>query len=145
MDFALQQINSEGGVLVYIRGHEGRGIGLLKKLSAYRLQDAGLDTVAANLALDEPADGREYGGAAAVLADLGLSSVRLLTNNPAKIVGLEDNGIRVSQRIPVHVGANVNNVRYLEAKRRWMGHSCPGADWVADTDESWPLLFAGLR
>ena len=145
LDFALQQINSEGGVLVYIRGHEGRGIGLLKKLSPYRLQDAGLDTVAANLALDEPADGREYGGAAAVLADLGLSSVRLLTNNPAKIVGLEDNGIRVSQRIPVHVGANVNNVRYLEAKRRWMGHSCPGADWVADTDESWPLLFAGLR
>lgn len=139
LDFALEWISREGGVLLYLRGHEGRGIGLLKKLSAYRLQDAGLDTVAANLALDEPADGREYGGAAAVLDDLGLRSVRLLTNNPEKISGLQANGIAVGASVQLHVGANANNVRYLETKRHRMGHARPAAPDCAD--QSWPLLF----
>ncbi|HET6736273.1 3,4-dihydroxy-2-butanone-4-phosphate synthase [Mycobacterium sp.] len=149
LDAALRRLAGDGGVLVYLRGHEGRGIGLLKKLAAYRLQDGGLDTVQANLALDEPADGREYGGAAAVLNDLNARSVRLLTNNPAKIAGLEDNGIVVSQCIPLHVGAVSSNVRYLETKRRLMGHFAPGAGHLdANSDEStpsWPLLYAAAR
>ncbi|MDM7490685.1 3,4-dihydroxy-2-butanone-4-phosphate synthase [Rhodococcus sp. CSLK01-03] len=128
LDAALERLAHEGGVLVYLRGHEGRGIGLLKKLAAYRLQDGGLDTVQANLELDEPADGREYGGAAAILHDLGVPSVRLLTNNPAKISGLEANGIVVSGRVPLHVGRAPANVRYLEAKRRRMGHLLPAAE-----------------
>lgn len=128
LDAALERLAHEGGVLVYLRGHEGRGIGLLKKLAAYRLQDGGLDTVQANLELDEPADGREYGGAAAILHDLGVRSVRLLTNNPAKISGLEANGIVVSGRVPLHVGRAPANVRYLEAKRRRMGHLLPAAE-----------------
>lgn len=136
LDTALARIAEEGGVLVYVRGHEGRGIGLLKKLTAYRLQDCGMDTVQANLAIDEPADGRDYGGAAAVLRDLGLNSVRLLTNNPAKIVGLEDNGVTVAECVPIHTGAAPTNVRYLQTKRRKMGHFAPGAelsrsDWTA--------------
>ncbi|WP_064076992.1 bifunctional 3,4-dihydroxy-2-butanone-4-phosphate synthase/GTP cyclohydrolase II [Prescottella equi] len=125
LDAALEQIAADGGVLVYLRGHEGRGIGLLKKIAAYRLQDHGLDTVQANLELDEPADGREYGGAAAILRDLGVGSVRLLTNNPAKIAGLEENGITVADRVPLHVGFAPANVRYLETKRRSMGHLLP--------------------
>lgn len=128
LDAALERLAHEGGILVYLRGHEGRGIGLLKKLAAYRLQDGGLDTVQANLELDEPADGREYGGAAAILHDLGVPSVRLLTNNPAKISGLEANGIVVSGRVPLHVGRAPANVRYLEAKRRRMGHLLPAAE-----------------
>ena len=128
LDAALERLAHEGGVLVYLRGHEGRGIGLLKKLAAYRLQDGGLDTVQANLELDEPADGREYGGAAAILHDLGVPSVRLLTNNPAKISGLEANGVVVSGRVPLHVGRAPANVRYLEAKRRRMGHLLPAAE-----------------
>ncbi|NGP08305.1 3,4-dihydroxy-2-butanone-4-phosphate synthase [Rhodococcus sp. 14C212] len=128
LDAALERLAHEGGVLVYLRGHEGRGIGLLKKLAAYRLQDGGLDTVQANLELDEPADGREYGGAAAILHDLGVRSVRLLTNNPAKISGLEANGIVVSGRVPLHVGRAPANVRYLETKRRRMGHLLPAGE-----------------
>ncbi|MGW3481562.1 3,4-dihydroxy-2-butanone-4-phosphate synthase [Rhodococcus indonesiensis] len=128
LDAALERLAHEGGVLVYLRGHEGRGIGLLKKLAAYRLQDGGLDTVQANLELDEPADGREYGGAAAILHNLDVPSVRLLTNNPAKISGLEANGIVVSGRVPLHVGRAPANVRYLEAKRRRMGHLLPAAE-----------------
>ena len=146
LDAALERLAREGGVLVYLRGHEGRGIGLLKKLAAYRLQDGGLDTVQANLELDEPADGREYGGAAAILHDLGVSSVRLMTNNPSKVGGLMDNGITVSERIPLHVGSAPANVRYLEAKRRQMGHFAPdcaddptsGCEFVP----SWPILYA---
>ena len=125
LDAALERIAEKGGVLVYLRGHEGRGIGLLKKLAAYRLQDDGFDTVQANLELDEPADGREYGGAAAILHDLGIGAVRLLTNNPAKISGLEENGVAVTAREPLHVGVVPANVRYLETKRRRMGHMLP--------------------
>jgi 3,4-dihydroxy 2-butanone 4-phosphate synthase / GTP cyclohydrolase II len=124
---ALELIAAEGGVLVYLRGHEGRGIGLLKKIAAYRLQDQGLDTVQANLELDEPADGREYGAAAAILRDLGVGSVRLLTNNPAKVAGLESNGVAVADQILLHVGAAPANSRYLETKRRRMGHVFPAA------------------
>ncbi|YCN57646.1 GTP cyclohydrolase II [Rhodococcus erythropolis] len=122
---ALETIGREGGVLVYLRGHEGRGIGLLKKLAAYRLQDQGFDTVQANLELHEPADGREYGGAAAILKDLGLSRVRVLTNNPDKVRGLEEHGVEVSTRLPIVVGAARANIGYLETKRSRMGHLLP--------------------
>lgn len=148
LDAALQRIARESGVLVYARGHEGRGIGLLKKLAAYRLQDEGLDTVQANLALEEPTDRREYGGAAAVLRDLGVRSVRLLTNNPAKIAGLKENGIVVSQRIPLHVGRAPDNIRYLETKRRQMGHFAPSSEdpeTNSDVLPCWPLLYAGTH
>lgn len=121
LDAALARIAQAGGALVYLRGHEGRGIGLLKKLAAYRFQDGGLDTVQANLALGEPVDSREYGAAAAILADLGCRSVQLLTNNPAKIAGLEAAGIRVVRR-PHIVGTVPANLRYLTTKRERMGH-----------------------
>ncbi|WP_422334728.1 GTP cyclohydrolase II [Rhodococcus sp. (in: high G+C Gram-positive bacteria)] len=125
LDTALARIAEDGGVLVYLRGHEGRGIGLLKKLAAYHLQDNGFDTVQANLELDEPADGREYGGAAAILTDLGIERVRLLTNNPAKVRGLEHHGLEVTARLPIVIGAVPANVRYLETKRARMGHLLP--------------------
>jgi 3,4-dihydroxy 2-butanone 4-phosphate synthase/GTP cyclohydrolase II len=122
LDAALAAVAAEGGVIVYLRGHEGRGIGLLAKLAAYQLQDSGLDTVAANTAQGLPADAREYGAAAAILADLGLDRVRLLTNNPAKLVGLAAHGVDTDQRVPLQVGATAQNVRYLAAKRDLMGH-----------------------
>jgi 3,4-dihydroxy 2-butanone 4-phosphate synthase/GTP cyclohydrolase II len=119
---AIGRTGPEGGVVVYLRGHEGRGIGLLAKLSAYALQDDGLDTVAANLEQGLPADAREYGAAAAILADLGVDGVRLLTNNPAKVDGLAAHGIDVLERVPLHVGAGPANRAYLRAKRDLMGH-----------------------
>lgn len=125
LDRALARVAADGGVVIYLRGHEGRGIGLLKKLAAYRLQDGGLDTVQANLELNEPADGREYGAAAAILHDLGLTAVRLLTNNPDKISGLEQGGIAVVRRLPLVVGSTPTTVRYLRTKRERMGHHLP--------------------
>lgn len=125
LDVALGRIATEGGVVVYLRGHEGRGIGLLKKLAAYRLQDGGMDTVQANLELDEPADGREYGAAAEILLDLGVGSVRLLTNNPDKVAGLERGGVSVVRRVPLIVGVAPPNIRYLETKVQRMGHLLP--------------------
>ncbi|MFW0786048.1 GTP cyclohydrolase II [Gordonia sp. CPCC 206044] len=122
LDAALERISRDGGVLVYLRGHEGRGIGLLKKLAAYRLQDNGMDTVDANIELDEPVDAREYGAAAAILQDLGVDQVRVMTNNPDKIRGLHDAGIDVVERVPLVAGIVPSNVRYLDAKRRRMGH-----------------------
>jgi 3,4-dihydroxy 2-butanone 4-phosphate synthase/GTP cyclohydrolase II len=119
---AMDLVGVRGGVVVYLRGHEGRGIGLLPKLAAYRLQDAGLDTVEANTAQGLPADAREYGAAAAILADLGLDDVRLLTNNPAKVEGLTEHGVGVSERLPLEVGATPHNHGYLRAKRDLMGH-----------------------
>jgi 3,4-dihydroxy 2-butanone 4-phosphate synthase / GTP cyclohydrolase II len=120
---ALAAVAAEGrGVVVYIRGHEGRGIGLVRKLQAYALQDAGEDTVDANLSLGLPADARDYGTGARILADLGVRSMRLLTNNPAKHVGLEGHGIEVLGRVPVPVHVTAENLRYLTTKRDRMGH-----------------------
>ena len=108
--------------MVYLRGHEGRGIGLLAKIGAYELQDAGLDTVQANLELGWPVDRREYGAAAAILADLGLSRVRLLTNNPAKVTGLVASGIDVVGAERIEVGHGEHNRAYLVTKKVAMGH-----------------------
>jgi 3,4-dihydroxy 2-butanone 4-phosphate synthase / GTP cyclohydrolase II len=119
---ALRQIASEGrGVLVYMR-QEGRGIGLPAKISAYKLQERGLDTVEANLKLGFPMDLREYGLGAQILVDLGLKTIRLLTNNPRKIVGLEGYGLEIVEQVPIRVKANPHNARYLKAKKEKMGH-----------------------
>lgn len=120
---ALRAVSSEGtGVVVYNRRHEGRGIGLLEKLAAYRLQDEGLDTVEANLELGFPADARHYGVDAQILGDLKVGSVRLMTNNPDKIDQLQRMGIEVSQRVPHHVAANARSGSYLSAKAAKLGH-----------------------
>jgi len=123
LEAALEVAAAEGGAVVYLRGHEGRGIGLAAKLFAYELQDHGLDTVAANIVQGLPADAREYGAAAAVLADLGLNDVRLLTNNPAKVAGLAAHGVRVRERVALQVGRSEHNAAYLDAKRDLMGHA----------------------
>lgn len=125
LDAALDAINAEGGILIYLRGHEGRGIGLINKLRAYRLQEDGLDTLDANLALGLPADARDYGAAVAILEDLDINSVRLLTNNPDKVSQLEQHGINVSSRVPLIVGLNPINSAYLSAKGARMGHLIP--------------------
>ncbi|HWH96812.1 MAG TPA: 3,4-dihydroxy-2-butanone-4-phosphate synthase [Pseudolysinimonas sp.] len=124
---ALATIHAEGGVVVYLRGHEGRGIGLINKLRAYRLQEDGLDTLDANLQLGLPADARDYGAATAILKDLGLTSVRLLSNNPEKARQLEERGVTVSELVPLVVGIGEFNGSYLEAKRDRMGHALPDA------------------
>lgn len=123
LDAALATIQRDGGIVIYLRGHEGRGIGLINKLRAYRLQEDGLDTLDANLALGLPADSRDYGAAAAILDDLGIDAVRLLTNNPEKVRQLELHGVRVSERVPLVVGVGAFNESYLETKRDRMGHS----------------------
>ncbi|MHB1651954.1 MAG: bifunctional 3,4-dihydroxy-2-butanone-4-phosphate synthase/GTP cyclohydrolase II [Desulfitobacteriaceae bacterium] len=118
----LEQIEREGrGVLLYMR-QEGRGIGLLNKLKAYKLQEEGKDTVEANLALGFPPDLRDYGVGAQILADLGITKVRLMTNNPRKIVGLEGYGLEVVERIPVEIDPKPENAAYLETKKAKMGH-----------------------
>jgi 3,4-dihydroxy 2-butanone 4-phosphate synthase / GTP cyclohydrolase II len=120
---AMAAIAAEGrGVVLYLRGHEGRGIGLLSKLRAYQLQDAGADTVDANLELGLPADAREYSTGAQMLADLGVRRLRLLTNNPAKLAGLFGFGIEVTGRVSLPVAATEDNLRYLMAKRDRLGH-----------------------
>jgi len=123
LDAALDEIQDRGGVVVYLRGHEGRGIGLINKLRAYRLQEDGLDTLDANVALGLPIDARDYGAATAILADLGIETVRLLTNNPEKVRQLEAHGIRVAERVPLVVGVGAGNTEYLDTKRRRMGHA----------------------
>lgn len=126
---AMAAVVVEGrGVVVYLRGHEGRGIGLLHKLQAYTLQDGGLDTVEANLELGLPADARDYTVGAQVLADLGVRSVRLLTNNPAKQQALVDNGIAVLSRVTLPVDIHADNRRYLTTKRDRMGHTFDDAE-----------------
>ncbi|MGX1793456.1 GTP cyclohydrolase II [Microbacterium sp. NPDC055312] len=127
---ALDRIDEEGGVVVYMRGHEGRGIGLINKLRAYALQEEGLDTVDANLALGLPADAREYAAAAGILTDLGVSKVRLLTNNTDKVEKLKALGLDVVEQVPLIVGVGPNNHQYLETKRDRMGHII-GADELA--------------
>lgn len=125
LDAAMQRIAEEGkGVIVYLR-QEGRGIGLIHKLKAYALQDGGLDTVQANEALGLPPDLRDYGIGAQILIDLGLSSIRILTNNPKKIVGLEGYGLSVVEQVPLRIQPNVHNQRYLTAKRDKLGHLFP--------------------
>ncbi len=123
----MAAIAAEGrGVVLYLRGHEGRGIGLLSKLRAYQLQDAGADTVDANLELGLPADAREYSTGAQILADLGVRSVRLLTNNPAKVSGLSGFGIEVAGRVALPVTPTPENLRYLTVKRDRLGHLIDG-------------------
>ncbi|MQB01052.1 MAG: GTP cyclohydrolase II RibA [Actinobacteria bacterium] len=121
---AMRKIAEVGeGVVVYIRGHEGRGIGIMHKLHAYKLQDGGSDTVEANLELGFPADARDYGTGAQILVDLGLSTLRLLSNNPAKRAGLEGYGLRIVERVPIETTPTDENLRYLEAKRDKLGHA----------------------
>jgi len=119
---AMEIIQEEGrGVILYMR-QEGRGIGLFHKLKAYELQEKGLDTVEANVALGYDADLRDYGVGAQILADLGLKSIRILTNNPRKIVGLQGYGLKITERVPLEVAANPFNAFYLHAKQEKMGH-----------------------
>jgi 3,4-dihydroxy 2-butanone 4-phosphate synthase / GTP cyclohydrolase II len=122
---ALDRIQLDGGVVVYLRGHEGRGIGLINKLRAYRLQEQGLDTLDANLALGLPADARDYGAAVGILRDLGIGSVRLLSNNPEKRRQLVERGIEVTELVPLVVGVGEDNEGYLDTKRDRMGHALP--------------------
>jgi 3,4-dihydroxy 2-butanone 4-phosphate synthase/GTP cyclohydrolase II len=126
LDHALRRIAAEGeGVLLYL-AQEGRGIGLLNKLKAYELQENGRDTVEANLELGFPADAREYGIGSQILAELGLTTIRVLTNNPKKISGVEGFGLRVVAQEPIEIAANEENRAYLEAKRAKLGHMLGG-------------------
>lgn len=131
LDAALDAIAVDGGIVIYMRGHEGRGIGLINKLRAYSLQEGGLDTVDANLALGLPADAREYAAAAGILTDLGVSKVRLLTNNTDKVAQLRELGLDVVEQVPLIVGVGPNNHQYLETKRDRMGHII-GEEELAD-------------
>jgi 3,4-dihydroxy 2-butanone 4-phosphate synthase/GTP cyclohydrolase II len=136
LDASLAAVAAEGrGVVLYIRGHEGRGIGLLHKLQAYQLQDAGSDTVDANLELGLPADARDYGTGAQILVDLGIRTMRLLTNNPEKRAGLEGYGLHIVGRVPLPVHATPENLRYLTTKRDRMGHDLPGLPPMFETPE----------
>ncbi|MDP3893801.1 bifunctional 3,4-dihydroxy-2-butanone-4-phosphate synthase/GTP cyclohydrolase II [Nocardioides sp.] len=126
LEEAMERIVEEGrGVVVYLRGHEGRGIGLVAKLQAYQLQDGGRDTVDANLDLGLPADARHYGTATQILRDLGVGSVRLMTNNPDKTSSLEDFGVPVAERVQLTPHPNDHNLAYLLTKRDRMGHELP--------------------
>ncbi len=129
LDAAMDLIHERGGVIVYLRGHEGRGIGLANKLRAYQLQDQGVDTLDANLALGFPGDARDYTAAASILHDLRISEVRLLTNNPDKVTQLEAHGLKVRDRVPLFVGITEENRGYLKVKRDRMGHDLPAGEF----------------
>ncbi|MBC2900357.1 GTP cyclohydrolase II [Streptomyces cupreus] len=129
---ALRAVAAEGrGVVVYLRGHEGRGIGLLAKLRAMALQAEGLDTVEANLALGLPVDARDYGVAARILDDLGVRSVRLMSNNPRKREALLEHGITVAEQVPLLIPPCESNITYLRTKRERLDHHLPHLDAVA--------------
>jgi 3,4-dihydroxy 2-butanone 4-phosphate synthase/GTP cyclohydrolase II len=135
LDAAIAAVAGEGrGIVLYIRGHEGRGIGLMHKLQAYQLQDEGQDTVDANVALGLPADARDYGTGAQILADLGVRSMRLLTNNPSKRAGLEGYELSIVGRVPLPVRVTADNLRYLTTKRDRMGHDLPGLPAFIDDE-----------
>lgn len=125
---AMEQIAGEGGVLVYLRGHEGRGIGIGHKINAYSLQEKGMDTVEANEALGLPIDSREYSVGAQILANLGVTSMRLITNNPAKLLGLQSHGIEISDRISVKAKPTAENISYLRTKNEKLGHLIDGLE-----------------
>jgi 3,4-dihydroxy 2-butanone 4-phosphate synthase/GTP cyclohydrolase II len=126
---AFQQVAAEGlGVVLYLRGHEGRGIGLANKIKAYTLQDQGHDTVDANLQLGHPADSRKYGTGAQILVDLGITTMRLLTNNPAKYGGLDGYGLEIVERVPLQTTPNPENIRYLRTKQQRLGHLLEGLE-----------------
>src|ERR687897_1403385 len=134
LELALRRIDDEGrGVLLYM-SQEGRGIGLLSKLQAYELQETGLDTVEANLELGYPADAREWGIGNQILADLGLTTIRILTNNPKKVTGMEGYGLTVTEQLPIEVAPNPENERYLSAKREKLGHRLHHQDLRLDED-----------
>jgi len=120
---SLQRVAAEGGVVVYLRGHEGRGVGLLAKLQAYALQDRGFDTVDAQVELGLPIDAREYAAGAAILTDLGITSVRLLTNNPLKVNAMREHGIDVVAVERISIAPVATNAGYLRTKRDRMGHN----------------------
>lgn len=129
LDAAFEQIGEEGrGVVLYVRGHEGRAIGLTHKLRAYRLQEQGKDTVEANVELGFPPDPRDYGIGAQILYDLGIRTMRLLTNNPGKRAGLEGYGLSISERVPLQSRPTLENIEYLRAKREKLGHILEGLD-----------------
>jgi 3,4-dihydroxy 2-butanone 4-phosphate synthase / GTP cyclohydrolase II len=132
LDAAMKLIADEGtGVVVYLRGHEGRGIGIGHKIRAYELQDAGADTVEANEAMGLPVDSREYGIGAQILVDLGITSMRIITNNPTKYGGLDGFGLDITERVPSITAPNPENIRYLRTKAEKMGHLLDGLDELA--------------
>lgn len=134
LNLALARVAREGrGVIVYLRGQEGRGIGLGHKLQAYNLQDEGRDTVEANVDLGLPIDARDYGVGAQILKDIGVRSLRLMTNNPAKFAALAGHGLKVVGRVPLITPINPENKRYIETKRVKMGHF-EGSELVAEAD-----------
>lgn len=128
LDAALATIAAQSGVVIYMRGHEGRGIGLINKLRAYALQERGFDTLDANIELGLPADARDYAAAASILADLGINELRLLTNNTDKVDQLRSFGLDVTEQLPLIVGVGPNNHQYLETKRDRMGHVLGAAE-----------------
>jgi 3,4-dihydroxy 2-butanone 4-phosphate synthase/GTP cyclohydrolase II len=131
LEAAMKRIAEEElGVVVYLRGHEGRGIGIAHKIRAYSLQEKGHDTVDANLHLGLPADSREYGIGAQILVDLGITTMRVMTNNPAKYGGLDGYGLEIVERVPIETAPNPENIHYLRTKRERMGHLLEGLDDV---------------
>jgi 3,4-dihydroxy 2-butanone 4-phosphate synthase/GTP cyclohydrolase II len=142
LDAALERVACEGrGVVVYLRGHEGRGIGLIAKLHAYGLQDQGRDTVEANIELGLPVDSRSYDVGAQILTQLGLTTIRLMSNNPAKFAALEGYPLRVVERVPLWIPPNAENAGYLSTKRAKMGHLHDGAATAAaEAVDKQPLL-----
>ena len=121
---AMRRAAQEGGIILYLR-QEGRGIGLSAKLHAYKLQEQGLDTVDANIRLGFAPDLRDYGVGAQILRDLGVRKLRLMTNNPKKIVGLSGHGLEIVEQVPISIPPNEDNKRYLDTKRDRMGHTLP--------------------